>query len=247
MIKILLLLFLIGHFLADFYFQSNKLAISKDHLFSKLLLHCLIYLITVIVVILPVFSIELAFTAIIVAIVHFLIDLTKYLLKKKQIIHDKYGHATFLLDQGLHIITIVVVVGVVYRQSVPISYTNWVDSIFGQLLSDDQLILSWLLIILLIIKPVSILIKQVLYNYRPSNADESDGYPNAGALIGVLERSIILLLLSVNQYSAIGFVLTAKSIARYNKIAEDPKFSEYYLLGTLLSALLVILAYVIIF
>ncbi|WP_207719860.1 hypothetical protein [Clostridium algidicarnis] len=79
------------------------------------------------------------------------------------------------------------------------------------------------------------------------NEDEVGGHPNAGALIGILERCIILLLLSVGQYSAIGFVLTAKSIARYNKIADDPKFSEYYLLGTLLSTMLVIVAYLLVF
>lgn len=65
-------------------------------------------------------------------------------------------------------------------------------------------------------------------------------------MIGVLERCIILLMLSVGQYAAIGFVLTAKSIARYNKIGEDARFSEYYLLGTLLSTLLVIGMYLII-
>ena len=44
----------------------------------------------------------------------------------------------------------------------------------------------------------------------------------------------------MNQYSAIGFVLTAKSVARYDKIAKDEKFAEYYLLGTLTSTLCVI-------
>ena len=32
----------------------------------------------------------------------------------------------------------------------------------------------------------------------------------------------------------------------YNKIAEDPKFGEYYLLGTLLSSMLVIAVYMLI-
>ena len=45
----------------------------------------------------------------------------------------------------------------------------------------------------------------------------------------------------MNQYSAIGLVLTAKSIARYDKIAKEPDFAEYYLLGTLLSTVAVIL------
>lgn len=65
----------------------------------------------------------------------------------------------------------------------------------------------------------------------------------AGGFIGFLERFIILIFLAINQYSAIGLVLTAKSIARYDKISKDQVFAEYYLLGTLLSALIVIIAY----
>ena len=112
---------------------------------------------------------------------------------------------------------------------------------------DVMQVLSWLLLLLVVIQPFSITIKKVLYRYRPLISEEKGGQPNAGAFIGILERLIILLLLSVGQYAAIGFVLTAKSIARYNKIAENPEFSEYYLLGTLLSAMLVISAYLIIF
>lgn len=53
-------------------------------------------------------------------------------------------------------------------------------------------------------------------------------------------RIIILMFLSIDQYSAIGLVLTAKSIARYDKIAHEPEFAEYYLLGTLLSTVVAI-------
>jgi len=64
-----------------------------------------------------------------------------------------------------------------------------------------------------------------------------------GGFIGFLERLIILIFLSINQYSAIGLVLTAKSVARYNKITDNQEFAEYYLLGTLLSTVIVIGAY----
>ena len=52
----------------------------------------------------------------------------------------------------------------------------------------------------------------------------------------------MLIFISIGQYSAIGLVLTAKSIARYDKIAKDPEFAEYYLLGTLLSTAAAIIA-----
>lgn len=61
-----------------------------------------------------------------------------------------------------------------------------------------------------------------------------------GRQIDTIERMIMLFFMSGNQYAAIGFVLTAKSIARYDKITKNEKFAEYYLLGTLLSTLCVI-------
>ncbi len=64
---------------------------------------------------------------------------------------------------------------------------------------------------------------------------------NARRFIGTIERIIMLIFLSIGQYSAIGLVLTAKSIARYDKIAKEPEFAEYYLLGTLLSTLAVVI------
>ena len=48
-------------------------------------------------------------------------------------------------------------------------------------------------------------------------------------------REIILLLGLMGQYGAVGFVLTAKSLARYKQL-EKKAFAEKYLVGTLLSA-----------
>ncbi len=55
-----------------------------------------------------------------------------------------------------------------------------------------------------------------------------------GRLIGVLERSILFFLILGGQYSALGFVITAKAMARFKSL-DDRNFSEYFLLGTLLS------------
>ena len=60
-------------------------------------------------------------------------------------------------------------------------------------------------------------------------------------MIGTIERLIMVLFIALEQYAALGLVLTAKSIARYDKIAKEPKFAEYYLLGTLLSTMVVVL------
>ena len=44
-----------------------------------------------------------------------------------------------------------------------------------------------------------------------------------------------------NQFGLIGFVLTAKSIARFKQM-EDKNFAEKYLIGTLTSFLIVLIA-----
>lgn len=246
MIKIVFLLFLIGHVLADFYLQTANLALEKDLYFSKLLKHSLIYLLTMIVMIIPVLSVKLLLWAIMIGFVHFAIDFIKFILKNKFTLSSKLETIIFFIDQIVHIVTVFVVTVCISYFSVPIKYLNWFDSMVAHVKTDFQMILSWVLIILIIMTPFSIVIKKVLFHYKPTD-DEHEGHPNAGALIGILERALILLFLSVGQYSAIGFVLTAKSIARYNKMADDPTFSEYYLLGTLLSSLLVIIAYLLIF
>lgn len=68
------------------------------------------------------------------------------------------------------------------------------------------------------------------------------GVEGAGAYIGVVERLAIITLVAVQQYGAVGFVLAAKSIARYKKIEEQKGFGEYYLIGTLTSSVIAILA-----
>jgi len=59
---------------------------------------------------------------------------------------------------------------------------------------------------------------------------------NAGRLIGILERIIMLILVTGGSVGSIGFVLAAKAFARFRELDERP-FAEYVLVGTLLSTL----------
>ncbi|EHO19487.1 hypothetical protein HMPREF9466_01418 [Fusobacterium necrophorum subsp. funduliforme 1_1_36S] len=70
-----------------------------------------------------------------------------------------------------------------------------------------------------------------------STETEEDSGTKAGNMIGKLERALIVILLLQNQYEAIGFVLAAKSIARFRQL-DDKEFAEKYLVGTLASVLL---------
>lgn len=55
-----------------------------------------------------------------------------------------------------------------------------------------------------------------------------------GATIGALERLLIVALVVAGAEVAVGFVITAKTIARFRQL-DDRGFAEYYLLGTLAS------------
>ncbi len=247
MFRVLFLLLFTGHALGDFYFQSADLATNKDKAFMQLLKHSVIYLIAMVLVILPIFSTMLLKWVIIISVAHLAIDLVKFFMKKSNSIDDKLEAITYLLDQAMHVVTIIVVAMAIHLLDQPIGYVGWVQNALEKLQFNVNNALSWILALLVIAKPVCITIKKVLYNYKPELNEMDSGHPNAGAMIGILERTIIMLLLAVNQFAAIGFVLTAKSIARYNKIVEDPRFSEYYLLGTLSSVLLAVLTHFIIF
>jgi hypothetical protein len=55
-----------------------------------------------------------------------------------------------------------------------------------------------------------------------------------GATIGVLERLLIVTFVLTGSTAAIGFVVAAKTLARFKQL-DDRDFAEYYLLGTLAS------------
>ena len=65
------------------------------------------------------------------------------------------------------------------------------------------------------------------------------GFENGGVVIGQLERGLIFLLVLVNQPSAIGFLIAAKSVFRFGEIKEKSNRmeAEYILIGTLVSFL----------
>lgn len=54
---------------------------------------------------------------------------------------------------------------------------------------------------------------------------------NAGKVIGIVERFMALGLILAGQYGAVGLIIAAKSILRFN----SPQKNEYILVGTLLS------------
>jgi hypothetical protein len=62
---------------------------------------------------------------------------------------------------------------------------------------------------------------------------QKGGIANAGTYIGFLERILIVTFIFVDQYVAIGFLVTAKSIFRFESLTVEN--TEYFLIGTFLS------------
>lgn len=231
----ILYLWLIGHFLADFYFQSNEMAEQKNSDKQVLFKHNIIYMLTILACTLIVFDGFILLVTGFIGIIHALIDQVIVSLRKK---YPQKTIQLYLIDQAVHLL-IILVSFLLFQERMDLRFV-WEIGI------SLQEFLKWIVLLIIIIQPISITIRIILEPYRPEPT-EKEGVENAGALVGILERLIVFLLLSVNQYAAIGLVLTAKSIARYNRISEDPVFSEYYLLGTLLSMLLVIAPFLAIF
>ena len=69
---------------------------------------------------------------------------------------------------------------------------------------------------------------------HPRSSVPSGAPARIGATIGALERLLIVAFVLVGAEAAVGFVIAAKTIARFKQL-DDRGFAEYYLLGTLAS------------
>lgn len=245
MFKEYLIVFLLGHILGDFYLQSDKMAKNKEKNIRWVFIHSVVYLVSMIFVTLPFISYELVKGAILASVLHFIIDILKHIyfskIIKKVKITIEIERDIFFLDQALHFISLVMVAYLLAYSNELIIRFNWIEMFFY--ISNIQLMkfLSWVLALLISHKPANIVIQNLLKKYKVEEEKiDKKNDKNAGRFIGTLERIIMLIFLSIKQYSAIGLVLTAKSIARYDKISKDKDFAEYYLLGTLISTTLAI-------
>lgn len=229
-LKELVLLQFIAHLCLDYFFQTDKLAKQKNTIgFKSSFLYwhglaCFAFA--------WLFSLQLsfAFAAAIIAITHFLIDgFKRYLNNSKN-----FGRYAFFIDQAAHLAILTLVV---------ILYERW----NGINLSVDVSInFKYLLIVtgyLVCLKPANIFIREV-FKVTEIQVSSDNEMPNAGKVIGVLERILTLTFIIVLQYSAVGFLIAAKSILRYGN--NETLKTEYVLIGTMLSFGIAVIAGIII-
>ena len=231
---LILILVLLGHVIGDFYAQTDTMAENKDERFGILLLHCAAYALCMGLVLgigIP-RSKQLLFVAGLLCIAHFLIDLLKHLFWRsaRPGAYPRIQKHMFILDQCVHLLSLAAISWVWGSQ---LTSTPFLSQGFTQLPAPPVILLLGLLCVL---KPVGMLFEKgrILEHFKPGSTEGKGNEPekNAGKIIGYLERIIVFFFLLYKQYTAIAFVLTAKSIARFDM---DKSKAEYYLIGTLLS------------
>lgn len=218
---LLTLKLLIAHIIGDFVLQPNRWVNdkkAKKHKSKFFYLHGLVHFIALLVLL----QFDWSFWPYVVVIVisHLIIDLIKLNLENKV-----NARLLFTLDQLLHIIIIGVVV--YFKNPYPIN--------FGNIYTKESLLI--ILAILLITYVSAIVMKMIMSKWSLEEDNSEDSLKSAGKYIGILERLFVFGFIILNQWSAIGLLIAAKSVFRFGDLsrAKDRKLTEYILIGTLIS------------
>lgn len=219
---IILIKLILAHLIGDFVLQPLRWVNDKNERKAKsptLYLHALIHGLLVYIFIgepsawLP---------ALCLMVIHLLIDLMKLYLQT-----ERSKNAWFVLDQVLHLMSILVIWKLAYPALADQSYTN------------TELKIWLVATAIVLLTNVSALVIQMLMRHWSEIIEKftKNSLPNAGKYIGMLERSFILLFILTNHWEAIGFLLAAKSVFRFGDLneAKEVKLTEYILIGTLIS------------
>jgi len=226
---------LLTHILVDFYWQPTKWVIEKrEKSFRSKYFYLHIALVIIVsYVVLGHWSNPLP--ALALGVAHGVIDIVK-------IAFDKKGTLIwFVGDQVAHLISIALT-ALIITNALPV---------------DMEVFKKWLLTpktlaiftgALISLSPISFFVTTLTKPWQEELAEmapnANDSLINAGRWIGMSERLLIFAFVLLSQFSAIGFLIAAKSLLRYNdKSASGEIFSpayiskksEYVLVGTLMS------------
>jgi hypothetical protein len=231
---IVLVKVLLAHLAGDFLLQPRTWVEAKEkkrlgawQLYAHTLLHGVLAALLV-------YKKDFLLWALLLAIIHLVIDASKLLVQK-----NSNRRAWFFIDQSAHLVSLY---GIWWWYSGAVFSTSNI----GSTLTND----AWLLIttVIFLTKPCSFAIKIFISKWTPFTEEGTDGsLQNAGKYIGMIERLFVFGFVIAGQWEAIGFLITAKSVFRFGdlKEAKDRKLTEYILIGTLASFGLAILAAVI--
>lgn len=218
----LLIRLLIAHLCTDFFFRPDLKMIEQSSNDNErknikyLLFHTAL---TTLGAAIAIWDIHLWYLVLIVGVTHFALDYFKIYFTKDELVD-------FILDQVGHILIIVFVAA---------SADPKMSSALNTLISSPQFSLM-ILGYLAVSFPTGLLIGKLTQPFR-AHIKNDDGLERAGVWIGILERMLVFTFVMINQLSAIGLLIAAKSFLRFSdkSSADIRKHTEYIIIGTFLS------------
>lgn len=218
----ILIQLLFAHFVGDFLLQPESWVKEKetDKVRSvKLYIHILIHGILVLGVL---WDLSYGLLALLLMVSHGAIDVLK-LYAQKQSNRSQW----FLIDQTLHITSIVALWAVFFKPEINLNT-----------LLEGTPIWIYALALLFLTVVTGIAMRELMSKWSKALNEGHDGsLDNAGKYIGMLERLFVFVFVLTDKWEGIGFLLAAKSVFRFGDLKEskDRKLTEYILIGTLLS------------
>jgi hypothetical protein len=216
----------LAHVLTDFVFQSDSIAENKGE--GKILsIHCLTFFLLSTLLLLPTLSFKVTLVIAALSLFHGAVDYPKHLIEQRA---KKDSWLYFVVDQSVHILGIGIAFLILergyYQRFGHVIAEYWTNPVIFLIISFFVAIVfggSFL---------TGLLCRSFL---DTSRLKRKPGIEKAGRYLGILERSLVLTAVLMGKFEFIGFLIAAKSIARYPEIRGGNRFAEYYLIGTLTS------------
>jgi Protein of unknown function (DUF3307) len=133
----------------------------------------------------------------------------------------------FLADQALHLLVIIACWSALFISRADVQ-AAWAS------LNAEPAVWKMITAFVFLTTPAGILIGQLTKQWR-DKITGAESLANAGKWIGIAERIIILIFVLYSQFSAIGLLVAAKGIIRFNEKDRQESKTEYLVVGTLLS------------
>ena len=240
---------ILAHVIADFPLQTSGMATKKSNLkISGYLVHGLVVLGTQLILLQGYQLQAMLPFSLVIFVTHIIIDFLKNILcRLGKGVADLAG---FLIDQGLHLAVIISAWPMFQWEpntAVRTFYQSLLPAKAIMVFQQSHLtkggpaldhILAGAIIYILVCFGGAVLVRKIL-NVLDDKEDSLKSQQKVGAAIGLMERLIIITLALCGSLGSIAFILTAKSIARFNEL-NDRRFAEYYLVGTLTSTAIAI-------
>lgn len=211
---------ILAHLIGDFLLQPKLWVLDKEkkkaaskYLYAHVVLH---FAITMLLL----WDFSYWKIAVFILISHYFIDLLKLYVTP----FFKDATIPFFVDQILHILIL------------------YCCAFYGNLWENTLHLfnrLDWGLLtaVVFLSFPAAIILGKLLEKMSAQLEMDHKSLPNAGMYIGIIERLFVLIFIILGRWEAIGLLITAKSVFRFNDLKESNsrKLTEYILIGTLLS------------